>query len=495
MMSLKWLLLLVQAVLLLTPLPCFALEQGGELSVLVREASKGQDGSGVYVLDKGEDALLARGWLADHAEHSIEVQYFIWSDDNIGILAAESLLRAADRGVKVRVIVDDLLIDAPGRVMAALGSHDNIEIKIYNPKHSTGVSTPERVFHMLTDFRSFNQRMHDKTFIVDGAVAITGGRNMANEYFDYNHEFNFRDRDVLLLGPVVEDVLANFNVFWGSPLSVPVAEQLPTKMRRLTPEKIRVMYTDLHIYAQDPKNFEPEVRQALVGLRDTFPRVIRGLIWGDIRFLHDEPGKNRGHSLSGGSQTTRELTKVLSQAREQVLIQSPYLILPENGIELCADLVRRGVTIKIVTNSLASTDNLFAFSGYVGQRKKLLAAGVEIYEFKPSPAIQQELIARLDTMGKDIPTFAIHAKTMVIDSETVFVGTFNMDPRSANLNTEVGILMVNRQLAQQVEGAILTDMEPENSWRTGVDDPDQYASWGKRLKINFWRIFPLDPLL
>lgn len=484
------------ALFLLIATSCGAVEAPPQsLAKLVNSVLQDKQGSGIYVLDKGEDSLLARGWLADHAEQSIEVQYFIWSDDNIGILAAESLLRAADRGVKVRVIVDDLLIDAPGKVMVALASHQNIEIKIYNPKHSTGVSAPERVFHMLTSFRSFNQRMHDKTFIVDGNVAITGGRNMANEYFDYSHEFTFRDRDVLLLGPVVADMVGNFNAFWQDDITVAVAEQLSGDARRLSAEDVQVAYMDLHIYAQDPENFEPEVRAALHGIVDDFPRVIEEMTWGDIQFLHDEPGKNDGHGFAGGSETTRELTRLVAGARKQIIIQSPYLVMPKNGIEFFADLVKKGVTVKIVTNSLASTDNLLAFSGYAGQRDDLLEAGIEIYEFKPDPEIRRELIERLDKMGKDIPTFAIHAKTMVIDSETLFVGTFNMDPRSANLNTEVGVMMVNAKLAKQVEEAILADMLPENSWRAGVDDPDSHASFYKRLKINFWRMFPLEPIL
>src|SRR5688572_21852288 len=159
--------------------------------------------SGVYSLETGTGALIARAWLVDNAQRSIEAQYFIWSTDNIGVLAAEALLRAAERGVKVRVIVDDLFIDAPDKALLALALHPNIEIKVYNPRHSVGTPIPTRVLNMLTDFRGFNQRMHDKVLVVDGKVAITGGRNMAAEYFDYHHGYNFRDRDVVVLGSAV----------------------------------------------------------------------------------------------------------------------------------------------------------------------------------------------------------------------------------------------------------------------------------------------------
>jgi putative cardiolipin synthase len=181
--------------------------------------------TGVYVLETGVEALLARAWIVEQARRSIEVQYFIWSTDNIGILAAEALLRAAERGVKVRVIVDDLLIDAPDRWLLALAKHPNIDIRIYNPKVSVGVLMQQRLVNATTDFRGLNQRMHDKTFVVDGQLAITGGRNMAAEYFDYHTEYNFRDCDVLLLGQAAGAVRGNFEAFWRSELAVPV-EQL-----------------------------------------------------------------------------------------------------------------------------------------------------------------------------------------------------------------------------------------------------------------------------
>src|SRR5512138_2352455 len=169
-------------------------------------AHPGQSGS--YVLDTGDEALIARAWLTDHAERTLEVQYFIWSTDNVGILAAEALLRAADRGVNVRVIVDDLLMDAPDESLLALAHHPNIDIRIYNPKSSVGIPIQKRVMNVATDFRGVNQRMHNKVLLIDGKAAITGGRNMADEYFDYDHEYNFRDRDVLLVGAVVGTVEA-----------------------------------------------------------------------------------------------------------------------------------------------------------------------------------------------------------------------------------------------------------------------------------------------
>ncbi len=465
------------------------------LSQLVDSQLAGKNGlSGCQVLEKGEESLLTRAWLTNHSQRTIDIQYFIWSTDNIGILAAEFLLRAADRGVRVRVIVDDLLIDAPDEYMLALDAHPEIEVKVYNPKHSVGVPKSKRLYHLVTDFHSFNQRMHDKTMIVDGAVVITGGRNMADEYFDYDQTYNFRDRDILLVGPVVEQVEKNFSSFWESSLSVSVKTLLQPE-DTLSKEKIQKIYKDLHVYATNPDNFADNVRKALAEFPEKFPVFLKSIVWDNIEFIHDIPGKNEERSFSGGSNTTFKLVSLIERAKERIVIQSPYLVLPEGGLELFAKMVDKGVDVQIVTNSLAATDNLYAFSGYKKQRKAILDAGIKVFEFKPRPEIQKKLINRLTALGKSVPIFAIHAKSMVVDGTTLFVGTFNLDPRSVHLNTEVGVLINNRQLASQVEQAIQADMALSNSWLAGRDKPDRYAPFVKRFKIWFWGLFPLDPLL
>ncbi|MCP3872028.1 MAG: phospholipase D family protein [Desulfobacteraceae bacterium] len=466
------------------------------LNEAIHEVSGDNHGkSGAYIFEKGEEALLARGWLTDHATETIDVQYFIWSTDNIGILAAEALLRAAGRGVKVRVLVDDLLIDAPDKIMLSLNAHPNIDIRIYNPKHSVGISILERFWHLLFNFRSANQRMHDKTFTVDNRVSITGGRNMADEYFDYNQIYNFRDRDTLLIGPVVDNVKKNFSTFWTSNLAIPVETILNKEVVTPLESEREKIYKDLHDYASNSKNFETAVRSALHDLHKKFSLLAKAMTWGDVRFIHDVPGKNASTSLTGGSETFDQLVRTVSEAKERIVIQSPYLIMPKDGIKFFKKLIDRGVKVQISTNSLASTDNLQAFSGYSKQRKKILAAGIEVFEFKPNPKIQQELIERYEALKKSIPTFAIHAKTLVIDGEVLFVGTFNLDPRSANLNTEVGVIIKNRNIAIKVEQSILKDMLPENSWNTAKDKPDSHASFTKKIKMYFWRLWPLDRIL
>lgn len=454
------------------------------------------DATGVFVLERGEQALIARAWLTDRAQQSIDVQYFIWSTDNVGVLATEALLRAADRGVAVRVIVDDFLIGADPRDLVAVDAHPNVRIRVYNPQHSVGVSWLQRVWNLLTGFRRANQRMHDKTAIFDGYVGITGGRNMADEYFDYDHAYTFRDRDVLLAGPAVRDMSANFDAFWDSPLSVPVAKLLPDQSKALTPGEVRATYEQMHRYAADPANFAPRVRRMLARVDEDVPDIVAALTWTQPHFVSDAPGKNDGSAgLGGGGASTRALLDALRSARERVLIQSPYFVLDDAALAEFRALAARGVEVDVVTNSLASTDNLAAFSGYHKRRDEILAAGVDVYEFRPRPAIVAELMDA-ELLGDPPPVFAIHAKTMLVDDRLVYVGSFNLDPRSVNLNTEVGVLVEDPHIAAQIEGAITSDMQPANSWRVTADfDPDAEVGWVKRVKLWLLERLPLTPIL
>lgn len=455
--------------------------------------------TGVAVLDTGDAALRARAWLADQAKHTIEVQYFIWSTDNIGILAAEALLRAAERGVKVRVLVDDLLIDAPDKSLLALALHPNLDIRIYNPKHQVGTPLHTRLLNVVTDFRGVNQRMHDKTFMVDGKVGITGGRNMADEYFDYDREYTFRDRDALLLGEAVQTMRANFDTFWASPLAVPVERLydglgLLQKNVKVGDADIQRIYRELHNYAARPENFAPEVRVAIQATPLAFERLARELAWGRVDFIHDVPGKNgRRWSLGGGGQSGAALAKLVAGARESIVIQSPYLVMSDRARALFKSAVARGVKVRILTNSLASTDNIQAFSGYRTQRKSLLKLGFDIREYKPDPANRATLLTRANS-STPLPVMALHAKSMVVDGKQAYIGTFNLDPRSENLNTEVGVIVHHAGLAQQLQALMEADMRPENSW-SAAESPDQYVPLTKRGHVRLWQLLPLKPVL
>lgn len=456
-----------------------------------------QDKTGVYILEMGEEAMMGRAWLAQHATKTIDIQYFIWSTDNIGILAAEMLLRAADRDVTIRVLVDDFLIDAQDSTLLLLAAHPDVHIRIYNPKYTVGASTLRRIINSVMNFRGTNQRMHDKTAIFDGLAGITGGRNMADEYFDFDHEYNFRDRDVLLIGTAVSDMSRNFDEFWQSSLAVPVEKLLEDVGMQFSADDVQRKYEALHAYASDPTNFDPAIRDAISSMPKYFRRLLQAMVWGDVQFISDIPGKNTGESgLSGGGESTQVLIEAVRGANRSVLIQSPYLILPKGGIELLNELHERGVSIRISTNSLASTDNLAAFSGYHKQRTSLLNAGIELYEYKPHPQIQMDLVERYPQLAEKDPIFALHAKSMVIDDSKIFIGTFNLDPRSANLNTEVGVLIDDSDLARQLTESIERDIRPENSWRTTSGfSQDREVSKAKRFKLSLINLFPIDPIL
>jgi len=442
--------------------------------------------TGVVALEEGDVSMIARAWLTESAESTIDIQYFIFSADNIGLIAVDYLLRAADRGVKVRILVDDIMVEADADDLIALDRHPNMEIKIYNPTANIGKKLPAKLYKLTTDFREFNQRMHNKTFIVDGQVGITGGRNMADEYFDYDHEYNFRDRDVLLIGQVTHTMQASFEQFWTSTLSVPVTELVDVPEAELN---LDVKYEYLRQYACNPQNFWPQIREKIASVPVAFERMQQSgdLIWTDsIFFISDEPGKNTGNQgLAGGGIITDSLISLIQNAKSSIYIQSPYLITTDLGQSLFQKTIDRGVSVNILTNSLSSTDNLEAFSGYKRDRESLLKTGIKIFEFRTDAAVRYEVMTgALQTEINYSPIFGLHAKSMVIDQRIAIIGTFNLDPRSANLNTECMAVIYNGDIATRLQQAMQIDMLSENAWQTTLTfNPDSEAGWTKRFKV------------
>ncbi|GAA0813697.1 phospholipase D family protein [Colwellia asteriadis] len=450
--------------------------------------------TGVYVLEEDTESLLTRAWLSENAEQTIDVQYFIFSTDNIGLIAIDYLMKAAERGVKVRVLVDDIMVEANGDELLKLAAHPNFEIKIYNPTANIGKNIVDKLISITTNFHGLNQRMHNKTFTVDGKVAITGGRNLADEYFGYDHQYNFRDRDVMLIGGVSTEIQRSFDQFWHHELSVPINKLVSSK------QKFSTDYSALHQYACNPDNFVPEVRAAIADLPNVYKQVQQAgdLHWlAGVEYISDVPGKNAGDDFLGGSGlSTQRLIRLLKQAKTSVTIQTPYLITTSVGKNLLKALVARGVEVKILTNSLASNDNLEAFSGYQRDRDDLLDTGIALYEFKPDAQIRKKIMA--DVMqGKlaTMPIFGLHAKTLVIDDNISVIGTFNFDPRSANLNTESITIIPSIEIAKKVKQGMLEEMAPENAWRITKDfNPDHTVSRTKRLRVKLRRIVPKNIL-
>jgi len=450
--------------------------------------------TGVYVLEDGGNAMISRAFLSEYAEETIDIQYFIFSTDNVGLIACDYLVRAADRGVKVRILVDDIMVDAGSHDILTMDSHENISIRIYNPGVNLGKNIVQKLAKFRYDFRDANQRMHNKTFTVDGKIVITGGRNIADEYFDYDHEYNFRDRDVLLIGKDTKQVNESFIDFWESGLSVPVADLVENEtVEPNNPER----FENLHRYACNPDNFWPQIRTKIESMPEAFKNIQKTgkLVWLDsISYISDLPGKNDGtEGLGGSGKSTDALIELIKKAKHSIDIQSPYLITTELSQQLFKAAVDRGVKIRILTNSLASTDNLEAFSGYQSIRADLLRTGVEIYEFRPDAAVRKEIMTgALQETIDYTPIFGLHAKSMVIDNEITVIGTFNLDPRSANLNTECVTIIHSKEVSKGVLEGMEIEFLPENAWHTTLNfNPDASAgaiklteTWKRRVVPN-----------
>ncbi|MHA2938177.1 phospholipase D family protein [Vibrio sp. RC27] len=448
--------------------------------------------TGVYVLEQGTEAMFTRAWLTEHAQNTIDVQYFIFSTDNIGLLAIDYLVRAAERGVKVRILVDDIMLEASGDELLTLNAHPNISIKIYNPLANVGKNIVQKLTNLALHFHAFNQRMHNKTFTVDSLVSITGGRNVADEYFGYDHEYNFRDRDVLVLGQTAKTIEHSFEEFWQDSLSVPVTDLLEVEDSQQSPPN----FERLHQYACNPENFLPEIREQINAMPLAFKKAVQDgdLHWLDnVEYVSDVPGKNDGKTFLGGSGlSTQRLIELLEHAEDSVTIQTPYLVVTDVGKSLLKALIEKGIEVKILTNSLASNDNLEAFSGYQRERKALLEIGVRIFEFKPDAHIRKKVMSKeMQTQLTTTPIFGLHAKSMVIDDHITVIGTFNMDPRSANLNTESITVIPSEAIAKKVKASMLVEMQPENAWETTLQwNPDSEVNLGKRLKVKSRIVVP-----
>lgn len=450
--------------------------------------------TGIYVLEEGDEALTTRAAMCNYAKKSIDIQYFIFSEDNIGIISCDYILRAACSGVKVRVLVDDLLQNTNPDYILALDQHENIEIKIYNPNLTIGSNLVEKVYNGITDFRGMNQRMHHKTFIVDGSLAITGGRNMADEYYDFDHEYNFRDRDIMLIGGEASAIQDEFDKFWSSELSVSISNLVAFEDDEYSPHKL---YRWINDYASDSTNFWPSVRSQI-------PSAMNSIVNSDffqyeenVKFYSDDPGKNDGtEGMRGGGISTEALMDIVKSAKENIYIQSPYLVTTNLGQKLFEEATNRGVEIHILTNSLSSTDNLEAFSGYQRDRDLLLNTGVQIYEYKPDAEIRKKIMKNDLQRKMDYrPIFGLHAKSMVVDNKIAVIGTFNLDPRSAHLNTECVTVIESPSISSQMLSTMKLELQPQNAWKVTKDfNPDHLADKMKRIEVVTRRIVPKSVL-
>lgn len=410
--------------------------------------------SGFHPLRSGVEALLARIVLAEAAERSLDVQYYIWHDDLTGRHFAHALLRAADRGVRVRILLDDLGVKARDENLLALDSHANIEIRLFNPV----ASRTFRGFSMLTDFSRINRRMHNKAFIADNQAAILGGRNIGDEYFEADSEVAFGDLDVLMIGPGVDDTSRAFDHFWNAPASIPVSALLAADVNTTALDALRAKLAAFVAEQRD----SPYVRNAGAELADRLASGQDGYSWGKAHLLYDDPAKISRATDDTEGHLLPQFANIGSKVQKELLIVSPYFIPGNAGVVWLKNLVARGVRVTVLTNSLAATDVGAVHAGYSRYRMALLEGGIRLHELKPD-AIEH---ARASGEKRRISgsSASLHAKTFVFDRSAVFIGSLNLDPRSVQLNTEIGVVCESPPLAGELAGSVEQNLD-KIAWR------------------------------
>ncbi|MET0656742.1 MAG: phospholipase D family protein [Steroidobacteraceae bacterium] len=461
--------------------------------------------SGFLVLDSGKDALLERLALIESAERSIDLQYYIWNSDSTGRYMAERVYAAAERGVRVRILLDDMNTKARDAVLAFLDSHPAIEVRIYNPIAAR--SGAGRLLGIARDFSRVNRRMHNKSLTADGAATIVGGRNIGDEYFDASAELNFRDRDLLSVGPVVAQVEEAFDTFWNSPWAYPVASL--TKAT-LTPQEAGVRRAGA-IHAGEElaqRGYHPV--SELLPAQAHFSSMLQQLVWAPARLVHDVPPVDGEVSDTSAVQPVAQaLADIASAAQQEVLIESAYFILGDPALERFAQLKAHGVRLRALTNSLASNDLATNHSGYARRRGQMLKSGIELYELRPDAASCQTLVFN----GCRDGAFGLHAKSAVFDRRIVYVGSFNVNLRSAYLNTETALIIESPALAERIAQSIEVNLRAENSWRVEADD-EGHLRWvttrngveevtthepatglWRRFQVGFYKLFPVEKYL
>ena len=469
--------------------------------------------SGFRLLTAGVDGFLTRAQMANTAERTLDLQYFILRGDETGQLLADAVLRAADRGVRVRVLIDDGETLAGDEQIIALDAHPRIEVRIFNPFAYRGHSMVLRFFEFMLNSSRLDYRMHNKLFVADNAIALIGGRNIGDEYFQVDPEGQFADDDVFTAGPIVKELSATFDDFWNSAIAIPVealangkpADAALADYRNALTEHRQQVKADGTDYASRVASGEP-----LAGmLSDRLP-----LVWAHAQLVYDSPDKKH---VEKGSMVGRLMHRPVATAtaavQSELLMITPYLIPGQEGMQLFKDLRQRGVQVRILTNSLESSTVLLAQSGYMAYRVPLLELGVELYEVRSllGNAKGSGQTTRMTRYGN----YSLHGKLFVLDRKRLFVGSMNFDQRSMHLNTEIGLIIDSPELAQQTAARFEAMVQSVNSyalalrtgptggkpgllWRTQEDgktveyDIEPERSAGQRNKVQLLSLLPLD---
>jgi putative cardiolipin synthase len=463
---------------------------------LVGIADEHPDQSGFYPLSDGIDALSVRLLMAERAERSIDAQYYLIKMDIVGSAFIHALLRAADRGVHVRLLLDDIFTGGYDAGMAGLASHPNFEIRIFNPFARRSA----RFMDGITSFSRINRRMHNKSFTVDNQVTLIGGRNIADEYFGARVDAKFADLDVLAIGPVVQDVSNMFDEYWNHERAAPVAAF--AKMPDDPAAELERVRAGLEQAGQDIKEtvYAAAVRDKVLDYIETDSNPF---VWAPYTLAVDSPDKSFKSKAAEAASITTALRESLLAAEKEMIVISPYFVPRKAGIEAFTEVQNRGIQVTIITNSLAANNQSSVHGGYAPSRKPLLKAGVKIYEVRPDADVSgSELTAASGAKA------TLHTKAFIVDQKELFIGSFNFDPRSANINTELGVIIRSPELAEQMSAAIAAALAKQTfevflnekgqlRWRALEDGKEviykkePQTSWWQRFKAGFMRMLPI----
>ena len=452
--------------------------------------------SGFYPLNNGMDALGIRLHLAEMAQKSIDLQYFLMKNDTAGALIASVLLRAADRGVRIRFLLDDVFTRVPDDSFLLVNQHPNIEIRLFNPVSRRG----SYAINYVAQFSQANRRMHNKSFTVDNAVSVVGGRNIADEYFQLKENAVFVDYDVLAVGPIVADISRSFDKYWNHALAVPIDQFIDDKKGHDL-ETIRAKIAEEHGHV-----YESVFKQALDShlLQDFIADRVQ-LYTGPAWVLADDPDKLVNPIDSAHMNLAMALRDILNNAQKEVIFISPYYVPGERGVQYACELAAKGLRIVILTNSLASTNHVPVHSAYARYRRDVIRAGIELYEMRANAG--RELIG--DENAPD--TLTLHTKAILIDQRYLFVGSLNLDPRSFEINAEMGLIIDcesmahpyvrdgDARLATLAYRVRLND-KGKLEWhgRIGnqevVETKEPLTGWWRRFKAWFMKIAPESQL-
>lgn len=438
---------------------------GTPLGRLVARSAPGPGLSGLRTLIAGDDALDARLALADHASRTLDLQYYAISRDVSAHVILEHVHAAAERGVRVRLLLDDLNTAGADEALRALMRRDNVEVRLYNPFPNGRGSLVTRVLGSLGDLARINRRMHNKLFVADNALAITGGRNLGDPYFVRSETSNFVDLDLLVAGPAARALSASFDRFWNGPLAYPAAMFIepaapPRPERHDDPMPL------------DPPEAAPPAAAA-ASAPAPVPRALSRqlaagrlpLTWAPARVIADRPSK-LDHDDDPAPQETMfdNIDALLRSAKQEVILVSPYFVPGDHGMAILGELRARGVAVRVLTSSLAATDAPVVHIGYARYREDLLRLGVMLHELRPEVGRTEVRLGRFGSSSSKL-----HAKALVIDKQRVLIGSMNYDPRSDRLNTEVGVLVASPAIAREI-AAMYEAICEDAAWRLSLDD-------------------------